>query len=381
MTLPSSFSLRAIYFLYFGSLGSLLPFLSILFNERGISATKIGAIMMVLPLCNLIIPPLWGLLADATGSRLLILRLALFGAAGCTLLLIPHYSFWVTMAVMIAFGIFRSPLTSLLDAITHAHLSDRLDEFGRYRLWGSLGFLIAAGLFGRLRDTLGETNALGITAALLLACTLSALLLRPVQSPIDKRRPVIEETINHLKSRSVQLFVAGVAIYYFAHSLFDAYVGLHFKSLGYSDSFIGFAWAFGVAVEVALMAFSPKIFKYCTPTLVISASAIAATLRWSILSVVTSKMGILLQQPLHALTFGLWYLGCAKWIQSRAPEHLRASLQSVMISSMGLGMLGGYVVGGRAYDLYGGSLLYTGAAIIAFISSLLFISLRKLEAK
>ncbi len=379
MIIPSAVSLRATYFFFFGSLGSLLPFLSILLSERGITPTDIGIIVMVLPASNLLFPPLWGILADATGSRLLILRIALLGSCGFLLLLIPHFTFWTTMAVMVGFGLFRSPLTSLLDAITHAHLEKRLGDFGRYRLWGSLGFLIAAAGFGHLRDTMSEAATLATTGALLLTCCLSTLLLKSTPLNAGATPRVFSEAIEYLRNPAIQRFAAGIAIYYLAHSVFDAYMGLHLKSLGYSDSFVGLAWAFGVAVEVAVMAFSRQIFQQFRPSTIMCLSALAAVVRWALLSVVTSQAGILLQQPLHALTFGMWYLGCAKWIQSRAPKHLRASLQSIMISSMGLGMLGGYLIGGRSYELYGGFFLFGASAVVAFVAFSLFVSLRKTE--
>ncbi len=373
-------SLKSIYFFYFASLGSFLPFLSILFHDRGISPAKIGTIMMVLPACSLIIPPFWGMLADATASRLLILRIALIGTGISVLALVPHQSFAFALATMIALGLFRSPIMALLDAITHAHLHGRLEQFAKYRLWGSVGFLLASAIFGHLRDTIGETDALMITSVLLGACALVTLGLAPTQHRTENPQHVWRETLGYVRQSSTYLFMGGVAIYYMAHSVFDAYIGLHLKELGYSDSFVGITWSFGVAAEVVLMVFAPRILERFSPGTILCASALAAVFRWGLLSLVTSQAGILAQQPLHALTFGLWYLAAAKWIQSRSPEHLRASLQSIMSSSLGLGMLTGFFVGGWCYDLYGGQILYLTAAGLALLSFTIYLPLRRLES-
>ena len=160
MVLPRRISLQAIYFLYFGSLGSLLPFMSLIFSERGISPTDIGWLMMLIPACNLVIPPLWGVLADARQSRVPALVLALLGTATGAILLTPTWSFAQMMGVMVFFGVFRAPITALLDAVTHSHIPDSPEAFGRFRLWGSVGFLLCSALFGFLRDTLVESSSL-----------------------------------------------------------------------------------------------------------------------------------------------------------------------------------------------------------------------------
>ena len=50
-----------------------------------------------------------------------------------------------------------------------------------------------------------------------------------------------------------------------------------------------------------------------------------------------------------------------------------------MISSMGLGMVLGYPLGGWGYDLYGGAVLYIGAAGVALAAFVLYLPLRRFE--
>ncbi len=377
MVLPRRISLQAIYFLYFGSLGSLLPFMSLIFSERGISPTDIGWLMMLIPACNLVIPPLWGIFADARQSRVPALVLALLGTATGAILLTPAWSFAQMMGVMVFFGLFRAPITALLDAVTHSHIPDSPEDFGRFRLWGSVGFLLCSALFGFLRDTLVESSPLLGTALILLLGALAAVGMPETGTPVTRRKTshVGAETLAHLRTPLMACFLGGVVLYYASHGVFDAYVSLHLRSLGFSDSFIGLTWTLGVSVEVLLMAFSPAILRRYSPGTLLCLASLTACVRWGVLSVATTSVEILAQQPLHAVTFGLWYLSCAKWVQSSAPAHLRATLQSVFLSCMASGMLVGFVVGGRCFEVYGGGTLYAGAALLSLLSLLFFLPL------
>lgn len=362
--------LGLLYFFFFGALGSLLPFMSLIFSEQGLSPAKIGLLMMLLPASNLVIPPVWGMLADSRSAHIPALVLALVGTAAFTVCLIPSWSFGALALLMVGFSIFRAPVTALLDAITHAHLTGRLEEFGLIRLWGSVGFLFTSGLFGFLRDTLTPSSPLLGTALFLLLGAICALRVPPPPaSPVNRSAA---GAIRALKRPGIGLFFVTVAIYYCSHATFDAFVSLHLRSLGFSDTFIGAMWSFGVAVEVALMTVAPAILRRLSPERTLILASLAAALRWAILSGAETPFWVLLQQPLHGLTFGLWYLACAGWVQSRAPHDLRATFQSLLISFMGAGMLVGYGVGGSILEHRGGSALYQGAALGSLCAALLY---------
>ena len=109
--------------------------------------------------------------------------------------------------------------------------------------------------------------------------------------------------------------------------------------------------------------------------------AFAAALRWTLLSQVSESWALVMIQSLHGITFGLWYLSIVKYIQTRAPEHLRASLQSVSMACMGLGMTTGYLAGGELFLLHGGETLYKAAAGAALAAALMYgLSFRRRRA-
>ena len=79
--MPYYWRLSAFYFLYFGLLGTLVPYWSLYLKDLGFSATTIGLLMAVPHLTKVVAPNLWGWLADRSGARMRIIRLGNLAAA------------------------------------------------------------------------------------------------------------------------------------------------------------------------------------------------------------------------------------------------------------------------------------------------------------
>src|SRR5262249_6410971 len=52
--------------------------------------------------------------------------------------------FWPFLALMLVFSLFYVPTISIANSIAFAHLKDPQHEFGRVRLWGTIGWIAAA---------------------------------------------------------------------------------------------------------------------------------------------------------------------------------------------------------------------------------------------
>ena len=59
---------RALYFVFFLQLTSQGRFLSLYFEDRGMTATQIGALFAVQSVVSIVVAPLWGLAADRWGK-------------------------------------------------------------------------------------------------------------------------------------------------------------------------------------------------------------------------------------------------------------------------------------------------------------------------
>src|SRR5689334_17468300 len=105
------------YFAYLAAFGLLWPYFSIYLGARGVAAWQIGALLSLLPLATLFMPPLMGLLADVGHARIWILRasmaLSAIAFAGIERVHSNGWPLWLTVTL---FAFFRAPALALVDS-------------------------------------------------------------------------------------------------------------------------------------------------------------------------------------------------------------------------------------------------------------------------
>jgi MFS transporter, PPP family, 3-phenylpropionic acid transporter len=357
-----SLAIAAYYFTFFGALGIFLPYFSLWLTARGLLPSETTRVLSLMPLTTLIAPPLVGLLADARRARGWLLR-------GLSLLTaVAFLGFFVAgerpmiYAVTALFAFFRAPLTSLVDATTLDHVRHHGGSYGRIRLWGSLGFLVAAAGFGALAERAGIATMLPACAwALAVAAACSWALPAP-PPPTKIVRPGVVGAFLHLLGDGVSwIFFAAVALGQMATAAYDSCFSLHLAHLGFGGRFIGVAWATGVAAEIALMAASGAIVRRVGAAPLFAFSLATASLRWLCLSRVTSAAAILLLQPLHGITFGMFWVAGVLLVRDRGHAAPTAA-QGLFAAALGVGSLVGMNVAGRLLEAGGGPLVYGAAA-------------------
>jgi PPP family 3-phenylpropionic acid transporter len=361
--MSSASLVAAYYFTFFGALGIFLPFFTLVLVSRGLSATEATRVVSALPLMTLIAPPLFGLVADARQSRAWLLRgasLAMALAFASFLRVDSHLAVYLVIG---AFAFARAPLTALIDSTAIELLQRQGGSYGRLRLWGSLGFLVAAVGCGGLVENRGLGPAL-LVAATLLGLNATVAFALPAPPPASHDRQGAWRAL--LADADLPLFLAAIMIAQIGTSAYDSGFTLHLSRLGLHGRFIGIAWATGVAAEIVLMAWSPRLLRQVpAPRLLAFAMAVAAV-RWLCLSQVTAPLAILMLQPLHGITFGLFWLAAVTIARDRG-RAAPTTAQGLLSAAMGIGGLVGMNLSGRLIEAGGGRLLFAtagGAALV-----------------
>lgn len=364
-------NLALFYFFSYAAVGAFVPFLALLLATRGLSATEISFVLVVNPLLNLVVPPIWGILADTFRARVMLLRLVTLGAAGGTALFLVDQGLPGALFAMVVLCTFRSPIASLADSATHAELGKNPFGFARIRVWGSVGFGALAATSGFLGGShRPRMMILSSVSLMLAACFVTTRLASPA---LGRERAVLRRVLSYATRADLWILFVANAFYYAAHAVFDGYIGLHLRNLGHSDAFVGLVWCVGVFCEVALMMRAPAIIARRRSSHLLVFCSSVAVVRWLLIATVTNGPMLVAVQCLHSVTFGLWYLSLVAHVQRSAPSELRTSVQAMLLASMGIGTVTGSLAGGSILDAWGGEWLFRGAAAAALSATGLYV--------
>lgn len=360
--------LATFYFVAFASLGMFHPFEQVWLEARGMHGIWLGLLSAMRPLMSVIGPVLFGLLADTLRLRGSLVVLACVGAVvSFSGIAVPAAlgvapAFAVLLVCNSAFSLFRVSMIGLTDVTA---LESGVD-YGRIRLFGSLGFLVVAVSSGHLLDP--EALApypVAVLVALVLTFAVALTLPRSVKRP---PKPVLADLRVLLGSRDFGLFLGAVALWAASQNAYDFYFSLHLADLGADAGVISWAWGLATAAEVLLLIGASRwVVRFGTVPLLLVAYG-ATVLRWVLLATVPSLGLLLALQPLHAVTFGLAWVATLEHVKRRAPAHVLATAQASLLAATGVGGAVSMLAWGAISEVGKGPAVFLTAAGVAALA-------------
>lgn len=363
--------LASFYFFAYGASGAFFPILPLVLSARGLSPSQISWAAIVNSLAGVIVPPLWGYIADRFHVREVLLRIAGFGAALTVLLLILPRSLAETLAAMAFFCFFRSAIASLIDATTYTSLGDDRSRFGLIRAWGSLSFAIGATLTGVFSASTHSTG-LFVACSILYAAAGFVAPRSPAAPSVKAASRKIGQAFTETMESGLGWVFAANVFYYAAHSVFDIFFSLYVKTIGYSELYASIGWGIAVLAEVAVMLRAPVIIASRSSSKLLVFCAVVAMIRWFALAIVREPALMLALNLLHGITFGLWYLALVAHVQAKVPEEVRTSVQAALLGSLAIGSVLGTYLGGTVLEQFGGGSMFAVAGMMAAVGVALY---------
>jgi predicted MFS family arabinose efflux permease len=369
--------IRFFYLLTQGALGIYLPFINVyLEQELHLSGREIGILAAVSPVMTLLAGPIWGTAADARGSRLQVLRVAIGGAAGGILLLALPETFWLLVPAMILFTVFQVAIIPLGDSLIAAAAERREVQYGELRLWGSIGFALSGLIYGQVGSRLG-LRSLFPGYALLMALAL------PVAWQMVRREPPatrseMERPLALLRNRTLALFlvVAGLAAVGIAGGYLFLYVFL--GTLGADASLMGAVSAVGALAEVPFMILGGRLIKRRGARTTFAAGMGLFAVGWALYAILqTPELAPFIQLLIGAGMGLLWPAGVT-YVARAAPVGRDATAQSLLNATMyGVGPLLATQLAGGTFDAAGPRAVLGVSAGIMVAGVVLFLLTRR----
>jgi PPP family 3-phenylpropionic acid transporter len=327
----------------FAAVGIHLPYFTVWLASQGLSNKVIAQAVAVPMLLRILTTPAIATIADRHGIARTLGFAAMAACLSYTALSFapgPALVFIGAVAVGLAQGV----MPSLADALTLTEIRRlqnaglRTLDYGRIRVFASLSVLITMLGSGALVMLLPGREIIwllvGISIFPAAAAIWNARQSRPAR--LNPRDPG-KLTASPDKLQLAIVCIAAAALVQASHAEVYTFGTLHWRALGLSPSFIGIAWASGVACESVFFVAVGRLSggERGAAVLLILGGA-GATIRWTAMSFDPPAGLLLVLQGMHALSFAATYTGSVILLGSLAGPHHRARMQGWLASAAAL---------------------------------------------
>lgn len=358
--------LSSFYFSYYFFVGLFVPYWGIYLTSLSFSALQIGALLSLFQISRIFAPNFLGWIADRSGEYIKWIKISSFFGFILFIGIFWANSFLSIFLIMMAMSIFTSSTLPLAESLTLAHLkANKADsKYSHIRLWGSIGFIVAAILLGVMIDSIGEKSLIYALLLTQLVIFLLAFIL-PTKKVIflpKKKRSIWPI----LKKREVVVLLLSCALMVSSHGLLYNFYSIFLEQQGYSGTTIGLLWAVGVIFEIIIFLLMPRILNKFTLKAVLLISLGFAVIRFFLIGAYVDSMILLfIAQVMHAATFGSFHVASIQLIAHFFYNEHQARGQSLYNSIT-------YGVGGAIGGLGGGYMIeYSGMANTFMLSAIL----------
>lgn len=333
--------LSLFYFVYFALLGVMAPYMGLYLEAEGFNLLEIGQLASLLMMTKIIAPNIWGFLADRFQHRLLLVRVGGFMTLLCFVFFFLAETFWQYAFVIVCFSFFWNAVLPQFEVITLFNLGDYKSRYGRIRLWGSIGFIIAVVCSGWLFEKHGVDLFAVVLLIVMFLIWLASLFNFKEPKKVHKKEQA-ESFFQQLVRPPVIIFFVVCFLLQLSHGAYYTYFSIFLESEGYSKTHIGIFWSVGVIAEVILFIYMHKWIESHSLKWIICVALMLTALRWYLIGGYVDILWLLLiAQTLHALSFGAMHAASIDFVHRFFAENNQGRAQA-LYSSVGFG-LGGAV--------------------------------------
>jgi len=367
------------YFFFFMSMAAYGPYFGVFLREAGLSGTHIGIILALPPLVAIFIQPVWGALGDILGNRSRLLILVTCATALVALFYPFNQSFAQLFGITLVFALFNCAVMPLADTIALEAAETGVTEYGRMRLWGSIGYASVVALIGRLLDWTGTGALFWLYSGILLLAAYTAWRLPPTRA--EHGAFSINGIHGLLKTPTLAAFLTGTFVLQVSFIASINFYGIHMQNLGASKLLIGIAWALAAITEIPVMHNAASLVQRFGSRPVLLFSFINYACRTLIFALALHPGVAMAAQTLNGFSFGLFYTSAVTYIGNIAPSGLRTSGQTLFWAVLSLGAVVGNVTGGILMDIVGLRGVFTcSTAGILLAAVLVFTAMGEVDA-
>lgn len=390
LSLGLNVRLSLMMFLQYAIWGAWLPLLfAFLSGYRGFTGTQIGVMFSVGAVGALVAPFIAGQIADRYFNTEKFLGLSHIVGGVLVWFLAYVESFWGFLAFSLAYSLVYSPTLSLTNSLAFHHMPDRDRDFGRVRVWGTVGWIVVGITIGQwllhMHTPAGADDAaieLARAKGMMDAFRLSAILgvvmgvycfFLPKTPPAKATGSVasLKAIGEFTRKPLLMLFLLAIPVscihqFYFVNTA--PFLGGYQAQAGGFVDFVnsifgvggGGLMTIGQMSEILVLALIPLFARRISRKTFLAIGLVAYAARMAIFSYVDAIAGftgldaVLVLVPgiaMHGLCFGCFIFVSFMIVDEQTTPDVRASAQSLYsLVIFGVGIIVGSLVAGWVAD-------------------------------
>ncbi len=361
--------LSGFYFFYYSIVGTFMPYWNLYLQDQRFNYQEIGVLSSIAIVTRFFAPLVWGWIADKSGRRMLLVRIATWmeSCIWLAIFIVPN-TFQSVALLMLIFSFFQNAILAQFEGVTLFWLGDQKAKlYGKIRKWGSVGFIVGVFTIGAILEIV-HISMLPILLLIIasLAFIWSFTIREPDSAPTSQKH--LEPLLPVLKRPTVAAFFAIEFILLFSHAPFYSFYSNFLKSLNFSTTEIGFLWAMGVFAEIFMFSIASKIFQRFSWRSLVIVCLLVTSIRWMLVAVFSHYfIGQLFAQCLHAFSFGLFHLIAMRVIFQNFSAGQQGRGQALYSTMWGLGVAFGSVLAGHFWKILSGELIFMCASVVVLL--------------
>jgi PPP family 3-phenylpropionic acid transporter len=385
---------RVQYFLTFGMIGAVLPYVSVFFRQAGLSEAQVGYAWAIWSAAVMVSPVAVTMLADARVDprRLLVLASVVSGLSLLALGLVRGVG--PLLGVWAAYCLASMPVLPLQDGIHFSQQRRRRERgeepvpYHRVRVWGTVGYIVPSlVLFAFLQRGMGMAGAVMSGAAFAAAAALQATRLadpRPragdaaAAGPADPAAPRRLPTVaaaRVLLRPNLLVFTAALVLMQMAGAAHGAFYPIYLvERVGLDAKWLGQVSNLAVVIEIFFVAgCGALVGRFGVRALLLMAMGFTA-LRLGLIASTTNPWVVVGTQVFHGIFLIAGGVLPQTVLDEAAEDRFRHSMQGVFVMVGGAGRVAANLAAGpiAAWSLPGlywiAALLCTASAALIFLA-------------
>lgn len=360
-----------LFFFQYAGVGIYFTYLNVFYRESGMNGTQIGVLNMVGALVGVGGVIFWGYMSDRTGKPRLLIAGGM-AAAVLSIQVMPYlHSFGAFLLLSVVFSIFFSSTSSLVDSTALAILGERREDYGRYRMGGSFGYILATSSVGFLFDRIGLRAMFPTYGVVMLGFILFALMLPNLPVRLGERSQGV--LIQMIRRPAWLLFAAVVFLIWIATNSAISFLSVSLQAMGAKQGLIGIAVVTGTIVEIPFMFYSPHLLRRFGSERLLMIAIVLAVVRFFLLGWMPSPEWAIPINILNGPAFVFFWNSAVTYANKMAPPNLAGTTQGLLSSLTALAGVVSSLLSGWLFDLVGPTNLYIVMGFICLAGLILFV--------